>query len=216
MIGDSRCCCLLGCFRSNDIRCFAYRGAGILGLCGKARMLVRRYNPVSCLLLGGVNDMTLMNKRTRVIKPYLLDPFDLANYVISLFLQVRQELTVLFPGTKFVFGGIIGVFLNTYNKLPGTSPYQYIIDDAITQINSYLRLLNQLVLASQPRLTSKVHCWRKGTRKNYYHLLRDGLHLGPLIRDTWFSEITKFHTRNSALAPLCSADLNCATVREPS
>lgn len=216
VVGDSRCCYLRDIFEGSDIRCYAYRGAGIMTVCDRAKGLIRRYNPVSCLLLCGINDVTFMNKTTRVIRPRLSDSFDLANHIIMLILQERRNLINLYPATKIIFGGIIGVSLNTYNRLPDISPYQYTIDDTIMQVNSYLRLLNQLTLASQPRLTSKVHCWRKGVRKNYYHLLHDGLHLGPLLRDVWVREINGFHNRNSALASQCLPNQSGATVREPS
>lgn len=183
-------------------------------ICQKAKNLVRRYNPVTCLLLCGSNDTTVLNRRYRTISPRFTDSFDLANYLIDLILQGRKELIALYPNTKFMFGGILGVALNVYNQLPGTSPLQVIIDDMITQVNCYLRLLNQLVLASQPRLTSKVHCWRRGVRKNYYHLLHDGLHLGALVRDTWVREILMFHHRNSA--SLCLVDQTSAPVSEHS
>lgn len=216
VVGDSRCCYLRDSLDDNNIRCFAYRGAGLLTICEKAIRLIQRYNPDSCLLLGGINDVTIMNKRTRVIRPRLSDPFDLANHIIMLVLQVRREITCLCPNTKIVFGGLVGVSLNTYNRLPGRSFYQSVFDDTITQVNSYLRLLNQLVPIAQPRLTSKVHCWRKGNKKNYYHLLYDGLHFGPLLRDVWVREINCFHERSSALASLCLPNQSGATVNEPS
>lgn len=196
------------------MRCFAFRGAGIKTICQKAKHLVHKYNPVTCLLLCGINDVTVLNRESRTIRPRLTDSFDLANYIIGLILQGRRELTALYPDTRFIFGGIIGVALNTYNQLPGNSPLQLVVDDMITQVNCYLRLLNQLVLVSQPRLTSKVHCWRKGTRKNYYHLLHDGLHLGPLVRDTWIREILALHRRN--IASLCLVERLAAPVNKHS
>lgn len=216
VVGDSRCCGLVGPLSDEGIKCFAYRGAGIRTITLKARELVKTYNPTACLLLCGINDATVMNCRTRVINPRFEDAFDLANYILRLILEARAELVRIFPHTRFIFGGIIGVSLNTYNKLPGVSPLQDIIDDMITQVNSYLRILNQLVLVAQPRLTSKVHCWCKGTRKNYYHLLYDGLHLGPLLRDTWIREIIGFHRRNSANVSQYLGSNNCATVNEHS
>lgn len=183
-------------------------------ICQKAKRLIHQYNPVTCLLLCGINDVTVLNRRSRVIRPRFADSFDLANYIIGLILQGRRELTALYPNTNLIFGGIIGVALNTYNQLPGISPQQITIDDMITQVNCYLRLLNQLVLVPQPRLTSKVHCWRKGVRKNYYHLLHDGLHLGALVRDVWVREILALHCRNSA--SLCFVEQICAPVNEHS
>lgn len=216
IVGDSRCCPLTRILNTDDITCYAYRGAGIARICEKAKLLIQCHKPTTCLLLCGINDVTFMDKVTRVIRPRYDDSFDLANYIIRLILAARRELILMFPETKLVIGGIIGVDINTYNRVCGISPLQVIIDDAITQINSYTRLLNQLTLASQPRLISKVHCWRKGIRRNYYHLLIDGLHLGPLILDVWERELKLFHQRNSAVASLCSATMNVASNREPS
>lgn len=216
VIGDSRCCYLRDKFDGTGIRCFAFRGAGLWTICEKAIELIQQYDPDSCLILGGINDVTIMNKSTRIIRPRLSDPFDLANHIIMLVLQIRRKLTELYPTTKIVFGGIVGVSLNTYNRLPGRSFSQSVVDDTITQVNSYLRLLNQLVPISQPRLTSKVHCWRKGIKKNYYHLLYDGLHLGPLLRDVWVREINNFHNYTSALALLCWPNQPGAAGNKPS
>lgn len=216
VVGDSRCCSLVGPLSDEGIRCFAFRGAGVRTISHEADRLIRMYNPVACLLMCGINDATILNKRNRVIRPRFEDSFDLANYIIGLILQTRRELSDHHPDTRLIIGGIVGVSLNSYNKLPGISPMQYIIDDMITQVNSYVRLLNQLALVSPPRLTSKVHCWRKGKRKNYYHLLRDGLHPGPLLRETWMREITGFHYRNSVNASLCMTPGERATVSKHS
>lgn len=123
IIGDSRCCSLPRSFVGDDIRCYAYRGAGIRTICVRARELIHQQNPVTCLLLCGINNVTVMNKHSRVIRLRYIDSFDLANYITMLILQARSELTLLFPGTKIIFGGIIGVSLNTYNGMTGVSNY---------------------------------------------------------------------------------------------
>lgn len=112
-------------------------------------------------------------------------------------LYIRRALLKLQPDLQDVFGGINGIDLNQYNKLVGRSPDQYIIDDCVTQVNCYVRVLNKLNGSYHPRLTSKVHTWRYGRRVNHYHLISDGLHFGETVIHSWVWAILRFHQRNT-------------------
>lgn len=110
---------------------------------------------------------------------------------------MRKALMKLQPNLRVVFGGLNGIELNRYNRWEGRSPCQYVIDDCVTQVNCYVRVLNRLNGNYHPRLTSKVHTWRSGRRVNRYHLLADGLHFGEIVIRSWVWAILRFHQRNT-------------------
>lgn len=143
MIGDSRCCALRHQLARHGINFYTYRGAGLATIGVRAAVPIERHSPRVCLILAGINDATLFDRRHRIITPLFEDAFTLSNHIIRLILRTRNSLLDRFPG------------------LP------------------------------QPRLTSKVHGWKKGRRINQYYLLHDGLHLGLIVRNTWLREILK-------------------------
>lgn len=203
VVCDSRGGSLLPYITDDDVHLKFYRGARLMFVAHRASELIGCLALTSVLIAAGINDMTFRDKTTRVIKVRLEDSFDLANFVIRQIIMARAMLTRRHPGVKLAFGGINGIQLNRYNVLEGYSDSQGIIDEAIIQVNAYIRLLNQNAKVYPPRLTSKVHTWYKGRNKNNYHLLRDGLHLGHIVTRYWLRSIKRFHKVNTlGLAPL--------------
>lgn len=175
----------------------ARSGARLQDMVGLATSLIKRHNPISCLIVAGINNMTRMNRQTRKVSLIYYDPFDLANHIIRLINRIRRYLIYTFPGVKFGFGGIIGMNLNHYNNLDGYSPHQWVMDEAVRQINAYIRLLNQQAHLYHPRLTTKVHAYYRGKPKNNYRLLRDGLHLGDILVSSWVRNLERYHLVNT-------------------
>lgn len=184
MVCDSRGKGVFPLLDDPNIICRSYPGATLEGILPLLHELIPKYQPVSCLIALGVNDLTFLNRFPRFVLPRLSDPFSLANSVIQKMLYVRRNLITHYPNLHVVFGGINGLDLNRYNQIEGVSPVQDVIDDSVTQINCYIRLLNRVRGSYHPRLTSKVHTWRKG-RVNRYHLLSDGLHFGTIVKHSW-------------------------------
>lgn len=180
-----------------NIVCRAYPGATLESILPKLYELIDNYQPISCLIAVGVNDLTHLNRALRSVQPKMNDPFLLANSVIRKILSIRRRLLSHYPDLHVVFGGVNGIDLHRYNRIQGISPMQNVIDDCITQINCYIRLLNRQNRSYHPRLTSKVHTWRKGRRVNRYHLLSDGLHFGDVVAISWVWAIHRFHRRNT-------------------
>lgn len=181
----------------DNVICEAVRGARLQDVPGLADELISRYNPATCLIIAGINNMTIMNRRTRKVSLVYYDPFELANHVIRLINRIRTYLTGMHRGVRFGFGGMIGIDLNHYNSIEGYSPFQWVVDEAVRQINAYVRLLNQQCNLYHPRLTSKVHSFFRGRPKNHYRLLRDGLHLGNILITIWARNIVRFHLVNT-------------------
>lgn len=196
-----------------NIKLEATRGARLHDMISIATTMIARYNPSSCLIIAGVNDMTVLDRRTRKVSLLYYDPFEMANHIIRAINRARRRLIQLFEGVKFGFGGIIGLNLNHYNNIEGYSPYQWVIDGAVRQINAYIRLLNQQQNLYHPRLTSKVHSYYRGRPKNNYRLLRDGLHLGDTLVASWARSIERYHLVNTVgIHPFWSEHFDASTV----
>lgn len=184
-----------------SIICCVCPGASLTTIGNKIEEMIARYNPTTCLIMVGVNDLTNLNPTTRQVSVSMQDPFSLANSVISKILSLRSRLLNFWPGIKVIFAGITGIDINRYNRSPGLSSTQWIINDCTLQINSFIRLMNRNDGWYHPRLTSKVHIWRKGRRVNRYHLLSDGLHPGPVVITSWIVAIARCHRINTLALP---------------
>lgn len=174
-----------------------YPGATLQTIGPKMEAMIARYTPTSCLVMVGVNDLTIRNSFDRTVQVAANDSFVLANLVIDRVLALRTRIRLYWPGIKLVFAGITGVDLNKVNRLPNKSGQQWIVDDCILQVNSYLRILNRSDGHYHPRMTSKVHIWKKGRRISRYHLLGDGLHPGPVVVQGWLTALARFHRINA-------------------
>lgn len=126
------------------IICRAYSGATLSSNLLRTKELVFKYKPRTCLILVGVNDLTVRDQSTRWVRVAMYEPFLLANMVIGRILKLCNGLLQPFPETKVIFGGINGINIARYNNEPTKSNEQWVIDDAITQINAYIRLLNRV------------------------------------------------------------------------
>lgn len=197
VICDSRGAYLRPYLMDDDIICVYYRGAGLRFVIRRLARLVGLYLPVTCLVMAGINDMTVMARCSRLVFPKYSDAFDLANYVINLLLSVRRDILACYPWLRIAFAGINGICLDRYNRYRSYPSDQVVINDAVLQINSYIRLLNQQSRLYHPRITSKVHAWRRGKRITRYKYLSDGLHPSSTLLSQWARAIRKFHKINT-------------------
>lgn len=205
VISDSRGVPVAHRITDPNVVCKAIRGARMQDMVHLADRYIDAHRPSTCLILAGVNNMTVRNRHTRRVSLLYYDPFDLANHVIRVIIRVRSRLIDSHPQVRFAIGGIIGINLNHYNGIEGYSIYQWVVDEAVWQINAYVRLLNQQARLYHPRLTTKVHTYFRGRPKNQYRLLRDGLHLGEILISSWVINIERFHLVNTiGLAPFWS------------
>lgn len=201
MVMDSRGRRIQSGMENRNIICRAYSGATLSAIRPRVEHLIMQFRPVTCIILVGINDLTIRYRPMRYVTLAKFDSFDLANMVIARILKLRRFLILRFPETKIIFGGINGLDIARYNGDEFCPSIQLIIDDCITQINAYLRLLNRVKGYYHPRFTSKVHIWRAARRVNRYHLLPDGLHLGGIVVQSWITAIYRTHRINTLGLP---------------
>lgn len=117
--------------------------------------------------------------------------------MMSLFKRARAETTRLFPDYMIAFGGLCGVDLNHYNRLPAFHILQPVIDDTVNTLNYAIHADNINHHVYHPTLTSNIHLKRKGkSQRNQYRLLWDGVHPTEHVLKDWAVNIRKFHINN--------------------
>lgn len=194
VITDSRGRYLDTMMNDEDILVSVNSGAKLKHVALKAVEIIPRFCPDVVLLMAGINDFTYRNRRTRKVQLISNSESQLIIHLSGELNRAKSYILNSFPDVKVVLGGIIGMNLNKYNRLPGISPTQWVLDNAITAINSIIRQMNHDSGVPHPRLISKVHIWKHGIRYNNYRRLRDGLHPSDLILDAWCRQIKLFHT----------------------
>lgn len=195
VFGDSRCRRLHRYLTGTNILVYFYPGATLEQVVLNAIPIIRRRKPTSILLMGGVNDLTILHHQPRRTSLRFFNEGDMVNAVMSSIVYLRGLLLAEFPDLSVSFGGLIGFDLNAINGIPGYSPLQEMITAAFIELNS--AILSNNVAAGAPHfyLTSKVYKWRKGRLRCQYRLLPDGLHPGPIILQDWANSIKKIWDR---------------------
>lgn len=172
-----------------------HSGANLHFIAQRAIDIIGRYRPDVILILAGINDITILNRITRRVSLISTSTGVIIDHLITRINQAKSMISAVSPTTKVVIGGILGINLNVYNRRLGVSPLQHVVDNAITAVNSYIRQLNHDSEVPHPRITSKVHTWRHGKRKNFYSRLHDGLHPNNLVLESWAHQIRIFHRK---------------------
>lgn len=185
VIADSRGRYLDTWVDNEEILISFHSGAKLMNVAYEALKIIPRFKPEIILLMAGVNDLTTLNGRTRRVSLISTSRSYLIHHLITEINRAKSTILAAFPTVKVVIGGILGFDMNTYNRLPGTYYWQYVIDDTITAVNSYICQINRDSGFPHPRLTSKIHTWRRGIRKCVYHRLYDGLHPNELVLRAW-------------------------------
>lgn len=193
ILADSRGRSLDTVMENENILVSAHSGANLLRLAHIAIQIISRYSPDVILIMGGINNITRLNRQTRRVSLISNSRASLINHLISKLNEAKSVILSSHPSMKIAFGGIIGINLNAYNRQAGVHHNQWIVNDAITAVNSYIRQMNNDSGIPHPRLTSKVHTWRNGQRKHVYTRLYDGLHPGDLVLMAWARQIRLFH-----------------------
>lgn len=178
-----------------DILVSFHSGATLHYLAMRAIDIIAKHRPDVILIMGGINDITVLNRFTRRVSLISTTTAVIIDHLITRINQAKSLIFAASPSTKIVIGGIIGINLNMYNRRLGISPLQPTVDNAITAVNSYIRQLNHDAQVPHPRITSKVHTWRRGRRKNFYSRLTDGLHPNNLVLENWAHQIRVFHRK---------------------
>lgn len=193
VVTDSRGRALDSFLDHDNILVSTQSGAKLHQLADRACNIIYRHRPDVVLLMGGINNLTILNRHTRRVSLISTSRGVMINYLIQQINEAKALILGAYPDTKLIIGGIAGMCINTYNRLPGVAPNQWLLDDTITAINAYIRQMNRDSGVPHPRLTSKIHTWRHGRRRHVYKRLYDGLHPSDLVLHSWARQIRLMH-----------------------
>lgn len=191
VFGDSRCRCLHNYLLGTGIPVYFYPGAVLEEIVMRAIPISRLRKPTSVLIMGGVNDLTVLHHHPRRVSLHFPTQGEMIHTLMASIVYLRGVLHAKFPDLKVSFGGLIGFDLNAINGIPGYSPLQHMITDAFLELNSSIRDNNVAAGVLHFYLTSKVYKWHKGRIRAQYRLLPDGLHPGSIVLRNWGHSIKK-------------------------
>ena len=161
-----------------------YPGAGIDRLTNRAitKLNGGDYNIV--VIMGGVCDITSRNSTTRVTTITTPNIECTVERVSSLMHEGVSALQNRYPDIKVMFVPVVGIDLNYYSRLPGTSPQQTLLNEIIIKTNQKITEINLLNNIPTPWTHTLVH-HNKGRGKvaHRYQHLTDGCHYGSQAND---------------------------------
>lgn len=193
VVADSRGRYLDTWVDNEEILISFHSGAKLYDVAQEAIRIIPRFNPDIIVLMAGINDMTVLDRQTRQVHLKSTSRSYLIHHLIKEINQAKSAILAMFPNVIVTIGGIMGLEVNTYNRRCGTSPWQFVVDDTIIAVNSYIRQVNRDSGIPHPRLTSKIHVWKRGIRRCLYQRLYDGLHPNDLVLRAWARQLNIFH-----------------------
>ena len=132
---------------------YARHSLAIQDIVQRSFSYIRNYNPTSVIYIGGICNVTVLHRPTHTINLVYNTVDELADHVITAFEDSSKHALSEFLNIRIAFGGLIG--------MAGMSPQQAIVDEAIIRINAFIKDLNARNHVIHPRLTSKIHWWKK-------------------------------------------------------
>lgn len=178
-----------------DYHVASFPGATLSRLVCKAPDLIYRLKPNTVIFLGGINDLTMLDRSTKTVTLRFSTPEIYIKHISDTILAAGILFYREFPDINFVFGGLIGIDISTYNKCPCDPAAQELVNRSIIGVNRKIKELNEAAGVPHVYFSAKVHRWEKGICIHRYHLLFDGLHLRFGVLKFWVQQIVKIHTR---------------------
>ena len=151
-----------------------YPGAGLDELFTKPlnKALLEKYDKV--YIMGGICNITVRDRRTRITE---LRSFTLNDITTKFEAIITTGLANLDTEIPVVLAPIVGIDLNRYNRLPGVSPFQQLINDSVVAVNRLIITTNSRRGLSTPWVATLIHQNKgRGIKVHRYKHLADGCH----------------------------------------
>lgn len=178
-----------------EFKSLSYPGATMTELIFRSADAIRRFKPKLVIILGGINDLTILDKSTRKVSVRFESVEKCCEYFTDIIINARALLLREYPDVLFSFGGIIGIDLSRYNNLPARVEDQILINDTVLEVNRLLKYYNYYFDSPHEYFTTVVHRWVNGACVHNYDLLYDGLHPRfPVLRH-WIKQILRLHAK---------------------
>lgn len=186
---------LLNNFSNEEFKSFAFPGASLTELIFHSGEYIRRFKPKLVVILGGINDMTVMDRITRKVSVRFATVDQCCTHFASIITNARALLHREYPDVIFSFGGITGIDLSKYNGTQARVEDQGLINDSVLEVNRLIKFYNYFYDSPHEYFTTIVHKWSNGSCDHKYELLYDGLHPRYIVVRFWVKQILKLHAK---------------------
>lgn len=171
-------------------------GLSLLHTPGFAKNTILKLKPKLIYVLTGICDITEISSYepwTVIMKNPDVHQ-TVYSYMTKLDLthsQINSMKTTIGHQPMIIFPTQTGLSLGKYNGMREglMHPQQYIMNDAINQINRNVTTLNASMNVSTPFLASSVHNRSRGKFRQTYRKLPDGCHPSRELVKTWASKL---------------------------
>ena len=155
-----------------------YPGIGLGGLKEKVRLYTSSHVVTSIYILAGINDITRRDRQTRECYMPFQDPQELCDHVTDRVVDLIEFCVRNCGIYDVVMIPLTGLNLNQYNRLPGYSHNQWIINEGVLKVNEAIITINASCGLHTPMVSRYVHKSTGAGRRirHLYNRLWDGLH----------------------------------------
>lgn len=178
-----------------EFKAFSFPGATMTELIFRSADYIRRFKPRLVIILGGINDMTILDKATRKVSIRFDSVEKCREHFTSIITHSRALLSREYPNVLFTFAGIIGMDMAKYNGQHVKVEDQKMMNDSILEVNRLLKYYNYQHDSPHKYFTTIVHRWELGVCHHSYELLYDGLHPRTPVLRHWIRQIFKLHAK---------------------
>lgn len=176
-----------------SLKILVYSGARLYQAVKCAEPIVKEYQPDQVYILAGINNLTRMNKRTRVVSvastelhKSMQQFHDEMNFSYALLKKILNW------RAKIVFAPITGMSLQLYNKGDSIQlkAEQELLDQSVIEVNTRIISFNEHMACKTPCTQSIIHRHFRGNyHSSYSRLSEDGCHLTTEVRSFWLRKI---------------------------
>lgn len=96
-----------------------HSGAKLNDVAHEAPKIIPRFKPDIIVLMAGVNDLTVLDRRTRQVRLISTSRSVMIHHLITQINWAKASILALYPNIKVAIGGILGIEINTYNRMRG-------------------------------------------------------------------------------------------------
>ena len=167
-----------------------YPGAGIARLTTEAAAHLSGAPDDVIIFMGGVNDITTKDHRTRRVHLTKTNVDVLTQHLTGLVDESEATLTARFPSATVIYAPIIGLSLPVY-LYDNDHGHQNAVNEAVLNFNRHVIGINRRRTKPTPWTAAVVHKNRHKKVEHHYGYLVDGLHPGHYVLDHWAKAILK-------------------------
>lgn len=174
-------------------------GAKIYQSATRARFDIKRLIPNQIYLLAGVNNLTDLNRDTRLVNIAEKNYLKASDTFMTELIETYEYIKGLVPNSKIITAPLTGMSMASYNGQLLRNPQdQDSLNDTVVEINKRIIAINENEGMTTPWTSSIIHRYYRRRYHFAYHKLEvDGCHLSDEVKDFWGKKLAEAILANS-------------------